>query len=514
MSYHFVGPDGPLPAMMEEAADHDPTLWRLLDLVDLFDLSDFEGVYRADGSGGQPYDPRLMVVSVLWCYQRGIRSPAAIGRACAAEITLRVLWGGVRTPSRSTVERFIQYHPHGWAKAQSEMLRLCDKTGLVDVSTTATDSTPLSAPAALSANRSRARIRLAISEGEQALEQVIEQMQQLGLHARGGASTEFIDHGCGELLYQEHRLRRRLGKLRAAEAIAEQREHARPNRSPPLKHLAARIAKHHHDLQTMTAEQQQACDRYHAKVAADNKPPGPAPRPPEQHTRIRDKRALLDNAVATLAALTPAPAPAARANLTAASSRILKGKNTTTWVQGDLLTLTVGLGQIILAAQLPDAGNDHNTLHPHLAAVAHACEQADITTPMRHHLADAGFGSEAVFTTPTPTGGTLYIAVTNEHTQTGTNPPTTAATPGRDQMAERLATPEGAALYRGRSTMIEPVFAHLFRTDRHLHTRGPAKHTEITAIVTAYNASKYLRYAIPPPSPTWVLANDLHTLTN
>ena len=506
-----------MPALMEETADRDPILWELLDLVDRLDLSGFERVYRADGSGGQPYDPRLMLVSVWWAYRQGVRSPGAIAQACHTQIPLRVLWGATRTPSRSTVERFIQQHSRGWAQVNIGLLRACDQAGLIDVSTTATDSTPVAAPAALSANRGRARIRLAISENEQALAEVIDQVRQHGLDARTGDTAGFIDQGCDTLLRQERQLRRRLAKLRTAEAIADRRDQDRSTRSPPLQALLSRIDNHSRGLAVMTAGQQQACDIYQAKVAAGRKPRGPAPRLPAEHPHIRAKQTALDKALNTLAALPPATvsvsAPA-RANLTAPHSRILKGKNTTTWVQGDLLTITVGAGQIILAAELPDAGNDHNTLHPHLSTVARNCDQAGITGPMTRHLADAGYASEAVFTTAAPTGGTLYIAVTNEHTQTGTNPPTAAATTGRQHMTNRLATTEGAAIYRRRSPMIEPVFAQLLRTDRHLHTRGNAKHTEVTALATAHNANKYLRTATPPPIPIWVLANDLKQPTN
>jgi hypothetical protein len=278
-----------------------------------------------------------------------------------------------------------------------------------------------------------------------------------------------------------------------------------------LQALLRRIEHHRRGLAAMTAAQQQNCHAYQAKVAAGRKPCGPAPRPPAQHPRIRVKQAALDKTRNKLAALpeTATTGAPARANLTAPHSRLLKGKNTTTWVQGDLLTITAGAGQIILAAELPDAGNDHNTLHPHLETVARNCHQAGITAPMTRHLADAGYASEAVFTTPAPTGGTLYIAVTNEHTQTSADPPTTATTTGRQDMTDRLATTEGAAIYRRRSPMIEPVFAQLLRTDRHLHTRGTAKNTEITALATAHNANKYLRNATPPPIPVWVLAKDI-----
>jgi transposase len=514
MVYHFRGPQEPTPELMEETADHDPTLWHLLDLVDQLDLSGFERSYRADGSGGQPYDPRLMLVSVWWCYQRGTRSPAAIARECHTQIPLRVLWGRTRTPSRSTVERFIQQHSRGWKQINIALLKACDQAGLIDVSTTATDSTPIAAPAALTANLSRARIRLAISETQQQLTEVTAQVQQLGLQARHGDTTGFIDQGCDTLLRQEHQLRRQLTRLHMAEAIADQREQDRPSRSPPQQTLMRRIEHHHRGLAAMTTAQRQACDIYQTKVATGRKPRGPAPRQPEDHPNIRIKRAALDKALSKLAALPPATNPApTRANLTAPHSRILKGKNTTTWVQGDLLTITVGAGQVILAAELPDAGNDHNTLHPHLNIVADNCRQAGIAGPMLHHLADAGYASETVFTTPAPTGGTLYIAVTNEYDQTSTKPPTTSGTgtgtgTGRQQMTDRLTTTEGNAIYRRRSLMIEPVFAQLLRTDRHLHTRGTAKNNEVIALITAHNANKYLRNATPPQIPIWVLAKD------
>lgn len=497
---------------MELTAAADPLLWRLLDVVDVCDLSEFEGRYRADGSGGRPYDPRLLLVSMIWCYQHQIRSPTAIADACQTHIALRVLWGRTRTPSRSTIERFLLRHRAGWQRLNIEVLRICDEAGLLDVSTTATDSTPVAAPASLTVNRGRAHIRLLISETEQALSEIIDQVTAHGDAARTGDTSGFINEGCGALLHQEQSLRRRLARLRAAETIADQREQDRA-RSPPRQKLHARIEHHRHDLHTMTTRQQQACDIYQAKVAAGAKPRGPAPRAPGDHPDIRIKQAALDKATAKLAAtpLNAVTTGAGRANLTAPTSRILKGKNTTTWVQGDLLTITTGSRQIILAAQLPDAGNDHATLHPHLAIVADNCWRAGITGPMTRHLADAGYGSETVFTTPTATGGTLYIAVTNEHTQTSTTPPThTSDNPGRQQMTTRLATAEGAAIYRRRTPMIESVFAHLLRTDRHLHTRGPAKHTEIIALATAHNALKYLR-AI---TPTRVMTKALKILKN
>ena len=163
------------------------------------------------------------------------------------------------------------------------------------------------------------------------------------------------------------------------------------------------------------------------------------------------------------------------------------------WVLGRLFTVTVCLGQIILVGLLSPGGNDALGLHPNLAAAKEIRDLAGITQPSQYDLADSGFASAQVFTTPSPLGGRLLISVTNEYDQLHDTTPITAAT-ARQEMADLLATTEGKVTYRLRSSMIEPVFAHTMRTDRRLHTRGPGQHNEIIAITSAYNAGKYLRY--------------------
>lgn len=158
--------------------------------------------------------------------------------------------------------------------------------------------------------------------------------------------------------------------------------------------------------------------------------------------------------------------------------------------------ITVGGGQIILSAGTHPSGNDQGGLHPSLKTAADNCRSAGVTTAMRAHLADAGFASTATFTTPAPTGGTLYVAVTNETNQTSEEPNNPPKLPqGHQEMADRLATPQGRALYKRRSQMVEPVFSQLFtRGGRHLHTRGSAAETELTIMVCTHNSLKYIRH--------------------
>jgi hypothetical protein len=488
----------------------DPEILRLAELAQRVDMSGFEAGYRADGVGGVPYDPRLMLVTVWWCYRQQLRSPQQIACQCREQVSLRVLWQRERVPSASAVRRFITGHPEGWQTVAVSLLALGERAGVVDVSLTATDSTPVVAPAALSKTRTAPRITVMIAEAEQELAVLRDRIAALA----EGDVDGFVEAGCGPLYRSEQLLLVRLTRLRAAEDLARQRRSELADRGEgPLgarRRLQARVDKHQADLDAMIDAQQHAVNVYDDKVAAGRKPRGPAPRPPEQHPRIRAKTAILHRAQARLTAAGTdgedddhlRRGPRAQANITDPDSRILKGKNTVRWVLGRLLTITVTIGQFILAGLLSPAGNDAPGLLPNLHAATVNCRAAQITQPFGHHLADTGFACTDVFTHSTaPGGGTLLVAVTNEHHQTSHPPDTT--TEGRRQMAARLATHEGHHLYTRRAAMVEPVFAHLLRLDRHLHHRGrTAQQNETLALITAYNATKILNAHQKPPTRT------------
>lgn len=477
------------------AAWADPEIFWWVQLAGRVDVSGFEEDWRPDGRGGVPYDPRLMLVTVWWCYRRQIRSPQQMAVQCRDSVSLRMVWQRDRVPSAAAIRRFVGGHREGWQRVTVSMLTICDQAELVDLSLTATDSTPVAAPAALAKTSTAPRITVLIDQLEQELTQMRDSTAQLADEDPAG----FVESS-RRLHRAEQLLLVRLTRARTAEAAARA---AKIDLRSSVECWQDRVDKHRADLAAMRTRQQQACDAYQAKVAAGRKPRGAAPRAPDDHPHIRGKAEALSRAQARLTTARDTPTDQtrdgpARANLTDPDSRILKGKNTTTWVLGALLTLTVTTGQIILAAQLSRAGNDHPGLLPNLTETATTCTAAGITQPFGHHLADNGFASTAVFNTPPPTGGTLLICVTNEHDQTRGRQPTTIPE-AHQHMAARLATPEGHALYARRSPMVEPVFAHLLRTDRHLHTRGTAsQHTETLALITAYNAHKYLRQNKPP----------------
>ncbi|WP_432827914.1 transposase [Dactylosporangium sp. CA-092794] len=172
----------------------------------------------------------------------------------------------------------------------------------------------------------------------------------------------------------------------------------------------------------------------------------------------------------------------------------MPGKRGLAWIQAHNLTITTTRrNHLILAATIHDSPTDHGGLHPSLHQARANCDHAGITAPMRAHLADAGYASTTTFTTPAP--GILLIATSNEATQTGRTTPTQPPPPSQHRMTTRLTNPAGAALYRRRSSKVEPAFAQLFHHGgRQLHHRGPTTATEITLMATAHNTSKLITH--------------------
>jgi hypothetical protein len=200
---------------------------------------------------------------------------------------------------------------------------------------------------------------------------------------------------------------------------------------------------------------------------------------------------LRDKAARAAAAAAAAPAPELKASLTDPGSRVMPLK------KGgfDQLYNAQAIAckkQVILAIGTHDSPCDTGALHPLLAQARAVLAAAGITSPIRKALWDAGYASDANFTAPCE--AELYVALTRESRQTGRS--TTGYAPAAmmeswEQMAARLDTPEGKALYKQRSAIIEPVFAQLFaRLGRHLNYRGTKVDLELHLWAVSHNLLK------------------------
>jgi hypothetical protein len=231
------------------------------------------------------------------------------------------------------------------------------------------------------------------------------------------------------------------------------------------------------------AEQQ---PEYEAKVAArqaqrdaGKKPRGKEPVPPSATPEAKDQY-----------------------NFTDPESRIMKAGNGSHFEQGYNAQAAVDGAMLIVGARVSDAPNDKQELPASVAAI-----RPVVAAEVKNVLVDSGCYSEtavaAVEQKPdgTPSGVTVYAAV-EEHSHHKTVadllPQPEPPAPGPDarakeQMAHRLKTAVGQALYRLRKQTVEPVFGIIKEVMgfRRFLLRGRAKVSlEWTLVCLSYNLKR------------------------
>lgn len=117
------------------------------DVVDALDLSAILRVYAAaDPRGGVPYHPALLVKLLVCAYCAGVPSSRRIERATYEDVAMRVLTGD-QHPDHDTIAAFRQQHLHALAGLFVQVLRLCQRAGLVKLGHVALDGTKVQANA-------------------------------------------------------------------------------------------------------------------------------------------------------------------------------------------------------------------------------------------------------------------------------------------------------------------------------------------------------------------------------
>lgn len=270
--------------------DHE--FWRFVDIVDTLDTSRFEAAYREDGSGGQPYDPRLILVAILWCYRLGHRSPTVIANDCRDLVCLAA-WFGDRKPSRSTIRGFLLRHQRAIGDLLSQCLARGRDEGTLETSLTATDGTPFEAPSSLSRCVPLWRLRLLISETAQDLDRV--------RHPTDPPTDDrdlpnLVELVCGQRYELERRLVRRLARLTRAEAVAADRASRERGCDPDRERQDLQEALEHKErrLVELTAQQQEKYDHSQRRLARGERLTKRAVRP-EDLKCLRDRRRAIED---------------------------------------------------------------------------------------------------------------------------------------------------------------------------------------------------------------------------
>jgi transposase len=498
--------------------------WALLDLAAELDLSGFGAGYRADGQGARPYDPAMMVTLVMYCYCKGIRSSRGIEMATFDDVGARVICANLH-PDHATVARFAGRHEQELKGLLAVSVAACAREGLVSVDVVAGDGTKVKASASMAANATAAELEAQIA----ALEEVIAAEVALWVeqHLAADAADDAADAavagprpgpgpgaaGPGRKRTAQTLARRRAAKQRLGADAAARAGKQQDKQQAKADHLAGRAVAKEAEAARLFAVADAKAAAYAARAAAcppGKKPTGKAPGAPDGNRDVRRVRAVAarlreKEAAARAAAAAAGPGKELKVNLTDPGSRVMPLKKGG-FDQLYNAQVIACKKQVILAIGTHDNPAGTGALHPLLDKARAVLAAAGITSPIRKALWDSGYASDANFTAEC--WAELYVAVTRESRQTGRSTEGYAPAAMMDsweQMAARLDTPEGKALYKQRAGIIEPVFAQLFaRLGRHLNYRGDRTDLELHLWAASHNLLKAIgarqRTAVPAPA--------------
>ena len=424
-----------LPASVSEWLPLGHLARFVVEVVERLDLRAFYGAYRADGSGRPAHDPAMMVALVLYSYAVGVRSSRAIERRCVEDVASRFIAAN-RAPDHVTINRFRSRHQDALSGLFGDVLGLCVAAGMVRVGTVAIDSTKLAADASMGQNRTLEGLR---EEAARIVKEAIE-----------------IDAAEDEL-------------------YGDQRGDELPAELADPKTRAGRITALVEQLERERAEAQAAQDAkraaYDEQTAGGNRPQGPAP---GRELPVRRQETLL----------------ARKANLTDPDSVIVSDRRKL--IQGYNVQAAVADGQVILATHASSIANDHGQLGTMADAARRQLQAIGADDQIGQILADSGYWNIAHVRRLQLDGLDVLVQPRPHKPE--------SLRQRRDgvalTMAQRLATADGAAAYRRRQQIVEPVFAHIkyLRQITRLFRRGQrAVQGELDLIATTHNLLKLYR---------------------
>ena len=432
----------------------------LLDLAAELDLEAIHAVYRQkDPRGEKAYEPRMMVVLLLYAYCVGLPSSRKIEKACWEDAAFRVLTGN-QQPDHSRISDFRRRHLGALSGLFVQVLRLCQKAGLVSLGQVALDGTKVKANASKHKAMSHERMLKSERQLEAEMRALLRKAeiidaQEDGQYGKGKRGDELPE----ELQRRSTRLewiRKAKAELEAeaAAAKARQREEqageaeadaaaAEASGDAQLGKRASRRArgarKRANDTQKLALHTAQAAGLASPVLTGDLDPVA------------MPQRQLPTDGIGN-------PKPQAQRNFTDPDSHILKGSDG--WIQGYNCQAAVdGDHQVIVAIGVSNQPSDAVHLLPMLERIqTNTGELPDAL------IADAGYCSTANLKACEDRRLNAYISTSRQ--QHGKRPrPSRGRAPkdldARGRMQRKLRSKAGQAIYALRKTVVEPVFGQI-----------------------------------------------------
>lgn len=427
-----------LPPSVEDFVPETHPARLIRDIVqNELDLSAVLDAYQ--GRRGQPpYHPVMMAALLLYAYSAGIYSSRKIAQACIERVDFMAVTA-MEKPDFRTINDFRKRHLEALEGLFVQVLRLCDRAGLVKLSHVALDGTKVQANASKHKAMSYARMcseekRLADLVGDwmrKAAEIDDEEDDLFGADKSGDEMPEWMKSKAS-----------RLAKIREAKA----------------------------ELEKEAEEEKKAADEAKRSNSAECRDFG-------------EKRRFMRR--------TGVPHPKAQRNFTDPDSSILRAGST--YLQGYNCQAAVDSeAQIIVAKALAAEQTDSTHLLPILNQV-----RENMGRQTEEISADAGYCTEANLREVSRRRIRGYVATGRQKHGTaspGRKHPSKG--PWTRVMATRLSRAGRRSRYRLRKHVVEPVFGQIkdCRGFRRFHLRGLESVTrEWSLICTAHNLRKLVQ---------------------
>ena len=445
-----------LPPSPREWLSPDHHVYFLLDLVDELDLSEILLPAQAkDPRGEKGFDPRMMMLLLLYAYCVGIVSSRKIERACYEDLAFRVLTGN-QQPDHSRISEFRRRNLDALKELFVQILRLCQKAGMVSLGHVALDGTKVQANASKRKAMSHERMLRAEKELEKEINALMRRAEILDAqedkrYGKGKLGSELPD----ELRRRQDRLariRQARKEMEAETAAAAARQRQQDAEEARAKASAAR------ESDAVAAEQSELSQKAEAAAAKANaarekaieaaenaglEPPDLEPLAAEAMPR----RGLARKADGT-------PTKKTQRNFTDADSHLMQSGGS--YLQGYNCQLAVDSDhQVIVAVGVSNQPPDVEHLEPMLQRIATTAGALPEVMAL-----DAGYWSEDNASRCENLGIDAYIAT--GRLPHGQPPPPQRGPLPRDadakiRMARKLRSKKGSAIYAQRKAIVEPV---------------------------------------------------------
>jgi transposase len=518
-----------LPPSPREWLPEDHLVYFVLDVVAGLSLSVIEGaIQEKDPRGNRPFNPRMMVALLLYGYCVGVASSRKLERATHVDVAFRVLTGGLH-PDHTAISEFRRVHLEALKGLFVQVLKLCQKAGLVKLGHVALDGTKVKA----NASKHKAMSHERMGKSEKQLQEEIQKLLEEAERVDAEEDERYGKDKRGDELPEE--LRRRTTRLEAiqrakrgleaeaaqaraeelkeqaerAEEKAEQEDGSRKKADERAEEARKASEKAREKAEEWLAEAEQEAQKAgeqartrveHCAARAAEQSAEAAARHLEKVTRTLfsaaeggEQPTLPEHRVQTDAE--GDPKPNAQRNFTDPDSRIMKSG--LDFVQAYNCQAVVSEGHQIIVAQ---AATNQPPDVEHLPSLVSQVEENLGQLP-EVLTADAGYWSEENASFCEAKGIDAFIAVERQKhglaaPATTEEKPATVKPDAREPMRQKLRTEQGRKAYSRRKAVVEPVFGQIkeVRGFRRFLLRGmESVRGEWSLICTGHNLLKLFK---------------------